>query len=147
MSIFTKYKLELVKEKSSRYEIDRKIKSPDDVFRVAKEVLSIDREAEEVLYTLALDIKCNIIGIHEVSRGTVSSSLVHPRELMKRLILNNSSKFILVHNHPSGSTIPSTEDKNITTRLSKVGELIGIELIDHVIIGDSYYSFKENLKI
>ncbi|MEG0844277.1 JAB domain-containing protein [Clostridium sp.] len=144
MSIFTKYKVELIKEKSSRYSIDRKIKGPEDVFKIAKEVLEIHKEPEEVLYVLALDIKSNVIGIHEVSRGSVSTSIVHPREIMKRLILNNAAKFILIHNHPSNEVEPSNEDKNVTDRLKDVGQIIGIELVDHVIIGDAYYSFKEN---
>ena len=75
-------------------------------------------------------------------------SLVHPREVFREAIKRNSHKIILMHNHPSGNIEPSNEDKNVTLRLIKCGDLIGIEVIDHIIIGDGlYYSFKENMII
>ena len=74
--------------------------------------------------------------------------LVHPREVFREAIRRSSNKIILLHNHPSGNCDPSKEDKNITSRLKSCGELIGIEVIDHIIIGDGvYFSFKENMLI
>ncbi|VFC10744.1 DNA repair protein RadC [Clostridioides difficile] len=95
-----------------------------------------------------LNTKNEIISDVDVSIGTLSSSLVHPREVFKEAIRRSASKIIVMHNHPSGSVEPSREDKNITSRLIKCGEIIGIEIIDHIIIGDGlYFSFKENMII
>jgi DNA repair protein RadC len=79
-----------------------------------------------------------------VSVGTLSASLVHPREVFRRAIAENCACLILVHNHPSGDPAPSPDDVEITTRLTKVGELVGIEVIDHVIlVREGYFSFRE----
>ena len=80
---------------------------------------------------------------HEISHGDLSSSLVHPREVFKRAILNNAATIILCHNHPSGSLKPSLDDRSITNRLKSAGDLLGISVIDHIIISESdYISFK-----
>ena len=95
-----------------------------------------------------MDTKNEIITDVDVSVGTLNSSLVHPREVFIEAIKRSSNKIILIHNHPSGSIEPSVEDKNITKRLISCGEIIGIEVIDHIIIGDGmYFSFKENMII
>lgn len=75
------------------------------------------------------------VNISVVSIETLNSSLVHPREVMKTVILSNSNSIMIAHNHPSGSLEPSTENKNITDRLIKVCEILGIKLLDHIIIG------------
>ncbi len=86
-----------------------------------------------------------IIGVETISIGTLNNSLVHPREVFKQAIRNSASTVILAHNHPSGDCTPSGEDIKITRRLVEAGKIIGIEVIDHVIVGeDSYYSFCEN---
>lgn len=103
---------------------------------------------KEVFKTILLNAKNEIICDVEVSIGTLNTSLVHPREVFREAIKRSSNKIILMHNHPSGNIEPSNEDENVTSRLVKCGELIGIEVIDHIIIGDGiYYSFKENMKI
>ncbi|MBP6874831.1 MAG: DNA repair protein RadC [Candidatus Eisenbacteria bacterium] len=79
-----------------------------------------------------------------VSIGTLSTSLVHPREVFRSAISSGTASLILVHNHPSGDPTPSPDDIEITTRLLKVGELVGIEILDHVILaGERYFSFRE----
>lgn len=145
----TKYRLELVKESACNYGgKEYKIKNPWNVECFLRDIYGLDRQTEEVLYCICLDVKNKVVGIHEVSRGTLSASLVHPREIFKRALLHNSNKIILAHNHPSGETNPSNEDNNITKRIRDCGELLGIGLIDHVIIGDgAYYSYKENFNI
>lgn len=103
---------------------------------------------KEVFKAVLLNTKNEIISDVDVSIGTLSSSLVHPREVFKEAIRRSASKIIVMHNHPSGSVEPSREDKNITSRLIKCGEIIGIGIIDHIIIGDGlYFSFKENMII
>jgi DNA repair protein RadC len=79
-----------------------------------------------------------------VSIGTLDSSLVHPREVFKDAILASAAAIIVVHNHPSGDPSPSAEDRRITTRLQECGTLLGIELLDHIILGDNrFVSLKE----
>ncbi len=105
-------------------------------------------EKQEVFKVVLLNTKNEIITDIDVSIGTLNSSLVHPREVFREAIKRSSNKMILMHNHPSGNIDPSKEDKQITNRLIKCGEIIGIEVIDHIIIGDgTYFSFKENMII
>lgn len=84
--------------------------------------------------------------VHTVSIGSLSSSIVHPRETFKAAILANAAAIILAHNHPSGNVDPSQEDINATTRLYEAGKILGIDVLDHVIIGRDgcYFSFAEN---
>ena len=94
---------------------------------------------------ICLDTKNQPINICTVSVGTLNSSLVHPREVFKTAILSNSNQIMLAHNHPSGISAPSSEDKAMTSRIKDAGVILGIELIDHIIIGSNeYFSFKEN---
>ena len=123
-----------------------KVKNPWDIYKYYMEGLRYKQN--EVFKVVLLNTKNEIITDVDVSVGTLNSSLVHPREVFKEAIRRSSNKMILIHNHPSGSVEPSNEDKNITDRLIKCGELIGIEVIDHIIIGDGlYFSFKENMII
>ena len=99
---------------------------------------------QEVLRVILLDVKNKVIAAPEISRGGLSSSIVHPREVFKEAIRRSSAAMILVHNHPSGDPTPSADDLSITKKLVKTGKIIGIEVIDHIIIaGDKYLSFKE----
>ena len=78
-------------------------------------------------------------------KGTVYYSLVHPREIFKEAYLLSANYIICIHNHPTGNTLPSNDDFNITKNIKSVGEILGVYLIDHIIIGtNNYYSFKEN---
>lgn len=146
---FTKYKVELVKESAVNYGgQDFNINSPYQMYKAMCDIYHIDRQAEEVLLVICVDIKNRIIGIHEVSRGTIDSSLVNQREVYKRVLLNNAAKIFIVHNHPSGKAVPSNSDHLITNKLIKAGDLLDINVLDHIIIGDGeYYSFKENGKL
>lgn len=139
-----KYRLELVKESSKIYEVD-KISSPTDVRDYIEKVFKLSIQAEEVMVMLVLDIKNNVIGAFEVSRGSLNSSIVHPREVFKRALLLNGASIIIAHNHPSGDPAPSREDVDITRRLAEGGDILGITVLDHLIIGDNgrYRSFKE----
>jgi len=139
----TKYRLELVKESSKIYEVD-KISSPTDVRDYIEQVFKLSIQAEEVMVMLVLDTKNNVIGAFEVSRGSLNASIVHPREVFKRALLLNGASIIIAHNHPSGDPTPSREDKEITRILVEGGKILGIEVLDHIIIGDyRYRSFRE----
>ncbi len=93
---------------------------------------------------ILLDTKNQIIAKEEISIGTLNASIVHPRDVFKIAIKRNANSMILIHNHPSGDPTPSKEDISITNRLMEVGNLVGIKVLDHIIIGDrDYISFKE----
>ncbi|AWH78802.1 JAB domain-containing protein [Clostridioides difficile] len=138
--------LKLVKESSVLYET-RKISNPYDAYRLVKNFL-VDSDREKFV-VVCLDTKNQPVSIEIVSIGTVNSAMVHPREVFKVAVLSNASKIICFHNHPSGNTNFSKEDEVITKRLQKCGEILGIELVDHIVVGDDdkYFSFKENFKI
>ncbi len=142
----TKYKLELVKESSKVYEVESKVSSPSGVRDYLEQIFKLSIQAEEVVVILVLDIKNNVIGAFEVSRGSLNTSMVHPREVFKRALLLNGASIILAHNHPSGDVTPSKEDISITKRLVDGGKLLGVELLDHVIVGEDgdFMSFKQD---
>ena len=135
--------LKLVKENSVLYET-RTIRSPYDAYKLIKNFL-IDSDREKFVVA-CLDTKNQPVNISVVSIGSVNSAIVHPREVFKVAMLSNASKIICFHNHPSGNLKYSKEDENITNRLKECGEILGIELVDHIIVGynDKYFSFKEN---
>ena len=140
----TRYKLELVKESNSVYDLSgKKVSNPMDAADIAREVFKTDSQAEEIFGILTLDTKNNVNGVLEVSRGSLNSSIVHPREVFKRAFLQNASTIILVHNHPSGECEPSHEDIVLTNRLDECGKILGVKILDHIILGEAFYSFKE----
>lgn len=142
--IMTKYRLELVKEESHKYEVETIISCPKDIYEVLTKVCRIQCNAEEVVILITLNTKNIVTGYFEVHRGTINTSLVHPREVFKRALLNNARYIIVAHNHPSGDPNPSKEDIQITERLKEAGNLLGINLLDHIIVGeDKYISLKE----
>lgn len=134
--------IKMVKENSILYP-ERKITKPEDAYELLKSFL--ENEDREKLIVCCLDIKNQPTCINIVSVGTLNSSLVHPREVYKPAILSNAASIIIAHNHPSGDVTPSEEDKNITVRIKEAGKFLGIELIDHLIIGnEKYTSLKES---
>jgi DNA repair protein RadC len=102
------------------------------------------QETKEHFMTLHLDGKNRIICMDLVSIGSLNQSIVHPREVFKTALLSNAAAVILVHQHPSGDPAPSSEDISITRRLKEAGEIMGIKVLDHIIVGDGeYLSFVE----
>jgi len=101
------------------------------------------KETKEMFLTLHLDGKNKIIAMDLVSIGSLNQSIVHPREVFKTALLSNAAAIICVHQHPSGDPSPSSEDINITRRLKEAGEIMGIKILDHIIIGETYLSFVE----
>lgn len=132
----------IVKEGEYPSEIGR-ISGADDVARVMADFYEgADREK---IFVLCLDRKNQILSIECVAIGTVDACLAAGRELFKAAILCNAAGILMVHNHPSGSAIPSKEDEEISRRFYQAGKLLGIGLLDHVIYGDRehYYSFRQ----
>lgn len=138
---FSVVSVKLVKESSLLYK-GISVKSPEDGYNLLKYFLE-DKDREYFIVA-ALDIKNQPVSIQVCHVGSLNACIVHPREVMKSAILSNAASIIVGHNHPSGHIIPSEEDHNVTKRLKEAGEIIGIELLDHIIVGDqSFMSFQE----
>jgi len=113
-----------------------------------KKPLEMQTLAQESLYCFCLDVKNKVKSVEMVSKGSLTVSIVHPREVLKAAILSNAVSIILVHNHPSGNTEPSQDDIEITKRIKSACDIIGINLLEHIIIGgNNYYSFNKQGKI
>lgn len=141
------YTVKLIKEKSGLYDVEStKISSPMDAYKIIQSVLDLESESVEKLGILALNTKNVVCGVHIISVGSLNSSIVHPREVFKNAILNNANSIMLFHNHPSGDTTPSQEDISVTGRLREAGTILGINVLDHIIIGEygKYCSLKES---
>lgn len=121
---------------------ERHIITPKDVW---KELRDIRASKKEHFYVIYLDSRKRKIGKDLISLGTLNASLVHPREVFENAITNHSNSIVLSHNHPSSDVAPSQDDIQITRQLVRAGELLGINVIDHVIISESkWFSMAEN---
>lgn len=128
----------------ARFSEDEKptVSSPDDVANILMSEMRYYKK--EVFKALLLDTKNRLLKIETVSSGILDASLVHPREVFYSAIKEAASSIILVHNHPSGNISPSSQDIEITKNIVSAGKIIGIEVIDHIIIGDGkFLSLKE----
>ena len=133
--------IKLVKESSFLYQT-LTISSPKDAYEMIKDQLQ-DLDREQFIIA-CLNTKNEPTNISVVSVGTLNKAIVHPREVFKTAILSNAASIMAFHNHPSGETTPSQQDIQLTNRLYEVGELLGIKLLDHLIIGDgTFTSLKE----
>jgi DNA repair protein RadC len=122
--------------------VGRALKSPRESAALLMHLLA--DQPTEVFAMLCLTTKHRTIAFHEVSRGTLDSTLVHPREVFKAALLANAAAIIVSHNHPSGDPSPTIDDAAVTTRLVAAGEILGIGVLDHIVVGDGrYFSFKE----
>src|SRR6266849_3817732 len=128
------FELKVVRERRAGYGAARRIRDAREVVNAfTAHFAPLDREQFVVLL---LDGKNQVLGFNVVSIGSLTAALVHAREVFKPAILGNAAAIILVHNHPSGDPEPSAEDEAITARLRQAGELLGIRVLDHVVIGD-----------
>lgn len=123
------------------------VTSPEEVHKLLQSVLKTgsqyDRDQEH-FWVLHLTGRNTVRALHLVSLGTIDSALVHPREVFTRAVGERCAKIVLAHNHPSRDPQPSSEDISVTDTLVKAGEILGIEVVDHVITaGRDFYSFKQ----
>lgn len=135
--------LEIGRRLASVSESDRPtIRGPQDAAAlVMEEMRHLDREH---FCALLLNTKHQVLAKETISVGTLNSSVVHPRELFKTAVKRSAQAVILVHNHPSGDPAPSREDREITRRLQDAGSILGIEVLDHIVIGDNkFVSFRD----
>lgn len=128
--------VQLVCEGSSPF-VRRNVSSAADVYDAFRTTCTAaDRES---FFSVLLDTKHRVLGVEEAARGSLTSTIVHPREIFKAVILASAAAVIFVHNHPSGDPTPSREDVEITRRLREAGELLGIRVLDHVVVGHDRY--------
>lgn len=133
----------LVKEVGKNYP-GLNLNTPESVKSFINSFTGANMKAEEYLWIIGLNTKNKILGVFEVSHGTVNSSLVSSREIFIRLCLCAACSFIVVHNHPGKSTNPSGDDIKTTETLKEAGKIMGIRLMDHIIVGgENYFSFQE----
>ena len=134
--------LKIVRETSHR--ADRiQVTTPTDIYPWAADLFR--GEQKEHFYSVILDARHHVVGVDLVSVGSLNASLVHPREVYRLPIVLAGAATIVMHNHPSGDPTPSKEDVHLTQRLTQAGEILGIELLDHLIFAEpgKWYSLKE----
>lgn len=140
MKNITVYGCKLVREKELPY---GKVTTAEEAATLFHN-LGLHDETEECAAIACFDCKGKTIGVHEVARGALTGCYISPASVFRRALLNNAASIILAHNHPSGDPTPSKDDIELTETLRKAGELIGIKVMDHIILGDgAYKSFKE----
>jgi DNA repair protein RadC len=127
---------------SHKWEPGQSLRSSEDVFRHFRD--DLEKEKREFFYVVLLNNKNKKIRDVKISEGSLTASLVHPREVYNPVIRESAAAVIFVHNHPSGDPAPSPEDIEITRRLKEVGDVMGIRVLDHVVVGrDRYFSFND----
>lgn len=125
-------------------EVDRKMNSPEKAVGLAKYHLHLHEQTEEYLYMICMNVKLEAIGVFELSHGNVNSSIVSVREMFQKALLANAVSIIVMHNHPSGDPTPSREDIQVTKRMVDCGDLLGVQVLDHIIVGrPGFTSLKE----
>lgn len=120
--------------------------SAAEITRLVESVFHLSLQTEEYVVAVFLDTALHCIGCSEISHGCINMSIVSPSDIYKKALLLNASHVIMVHNHPSLSTVPSKDDVKITEQMKSAGEILGIKFLDSIIIGNGYYSFLENRK-
>ncbi|MEI6639990.1 MAG: JAB domain-containing protein, partial [Chlorobium sp.] len=134
-----RYGIRLVRESQIIY--TKGINGAEMVVGLCK-TIGLQERASEELHVFYLNTKNDVIGMELVSKGTLNASLVHPREVFKGALLANANSIMVVHNHPSGNPEPSRADRDVTTKLIEAGNILDINLLDHIIIGNNqHFSF------
>jgi DNA repair protein RadC len=125
-------------------EMDRKMNSPEKVARFARDFLRMHEQTEEYMYMICTNVKLDLTSVFEISHGNVNSSVAGVREIFQKALLANAVCIFIMHNHPSGDPTPSRQDIEVTKRTVEAGEIVGIQVLDHVIIGrPGFTSLKE----
>ena len=143
--IFKKYDVRLVQEHSGRYDLEKKITSPEQAADICKQLYDMQDLPYEKMVMITLNTPLQVVGCFEISRGTVDETAIYPREIATRALLTNAKAVIIAHNHPSGSLQPSEADLQTTKKIRDVLTMLGINLIDHIILTqNNYYSFADH---
>lgn len=141
--MFYKYTIKLVKEMELNEEI--KIETPNKAVEIIERFFDMSNEPQETLNMICFDTKGKVIGVSNVAKGTQTTCIIDPKEILKRALLCNAVGFMIFHNHPSGDPTPSRNDIQATEKLKDACEIMGVVLVDHIIVGDEkYFSMVEN---
>jgi DNA repair protein RadC len=147
VSMETSYVREVAARYSRKSKVNYTIRGSEAVHKFVTEKVIKDNTKEHFVL-LSLDGAYQVASWSVITVGTANASLVHPREVFQAAILSGAVAVIVCHNHPSGSTLPSEQDCQVTRRLKEAGELLGIKVLDHVIVtDDAFYSFSDNCEI
>lgn len=120
------------------------LSEPSKIAEMVKEIFHVDEMADEFAYLIAFNNRMKVLGVFEIGHGTGNACLLDARGIFMRAVYTGASYVVLVHSHPSGDTSPSRQDREITEKIHNAGELIGIPLMDHIIVGSKgYMSFHE----
>lgn len=142
------YSLALVKEKAVDYNYRYfRANNPWLIRDMMNEIFDAENLPEEYVWCIAVDSKCKINGLFEVSHGSVNYSSASPKDIIKRVLLCGAVGFIVVHNHPSGSVEPSKDDDQMTKNLKMCADMMELNMLDHIIIGEGYYSYNEERRL
>ena len=141
-TIVKRMSVQLVKESAHKYDVPINLRSPEGAAEFIKSVIDFDTIPCELFIVVPVDSKSRPLCVTVVTKGTLNASLVHPREVFQPCMLANAAACFVFHNHPSGDVTPSREDKAITERLVKSGHILDIPILDHIIVGDNFYSFR-----
>jgi DNA repair protein RadC len=141
-TVVRKYAIKLLREEEyigAAY----KAENPESVYRYARDEIKMHEEPVEQLVVIALDTKSEFIGYSVISRGSIDSTMAEPRNVFQFLLSCNAASAFLLHNHPSGQATPSRADVEMTKRIVEAGEILGIKIVDHIIVGDGYTSLRQ----
>lgn len=144
MTRISLYHVELVKDSSHNYNVSRDMSSPYNVIHLLVNTLHLDKRNVENFGMVAVNTQNKLIAVQILTQGSIDTSIASTREVFQCALLHNARAIILFHNHPSGNSGPSKEDIAITKRIVKAGELLGIPVLDHVIVGseNDYFSMR-----
>ena len=127
----------VIKESKGQY-----LKGSTDVFYVMKPIFAQVEDVER-MYCIFMDTKNNVLSIDKVAEGSLTSAAIYPRELIKLALKHKAGSVVVTHNHPSGDPHPSNEDRYLTLKMAFAFKSIDVNLLDHIIVGESYYSFAD----
>ena len=134
-----KVKLQMIKDKSTTYALEQ-ITTPTDIVKLINAYEKYDLTPTEKIVVIAMNNKNQVNTYTEVAMGIAGYTNFNMSELFKTVLLSNSSKFIVVHNHPSGDATPSREDFETTEKIGKASKIMGLQFLDHIVIGDNSYT-------
>ena len=136
----------MVREKKIDYQNMKQIDNPDEIVRLVNTVFRLDERAEEHVYLITMNSRCDVTGVFLIGKGDSTTSICSVRDMMQRVLLSGANGFVVVHNHPGGDMTPSSFDEKLTKRAATVGMLFQVQLLDSIIVTrNGWLSFKMSL--
>lgn len=132
---FSKIKLQMIQEKNYRYN-SKIIKSAKDIVKYINDIEELDKATEENMLLICLNARNNIIAYSQVAKGGLDYCNIDLKTIFKTILLSNANKFILCHNHPSGTPRPSAKDINVTNMIKDMSKVMGVQFLDHIVIAN-----------